>query len=111
MIMNYQHITAIIRSDTLKKVETKLRDIGVPGLSVTKIKGYGEYANFYCDDWLITHARLDIFTDDSKAELIAEAIIESAHGGMEGDGIVAITPVQKLYHIRTRTEVSSSQDS
>ena len=105
--MNYQKVTAIVRSDVIDQVEKRLHDIGVPGISVSKVKGYGEYADYYTHDWLVSHARLEIFTDDTKSEIIAEAIMESAHGGMAGDGIVAITPVLKLYHIRNRKAVDS----
>lgn len=102
--MKYRKITAIIRSDVLEKVEKKLQEIGVQGISVTKVKGYGEYADFYSKDWMVSHARIEIFTHESQADSIAQDIMETAQLGFEGDGIVAVLPVEKLYRIRTRTE-------
>lgn len=105
--MNYRKITAIVRFEQLEKIEHKLQELGVKGLSVSKVKGYGEYADFYARDWLTTHARIEIFLDEKEAEVTAQAIMDAASLSMEGDGIVAILPVEKLYRIRTKTEIVS----
>jgi len=107
--MDLRKITAIIRSSELEKVEERLKDIGVKGVSVSRVKGYGEYADFYKSDWMVTHARMEIFTEKSKADEIVSAIVETAHLGIAGDGIVAVLPVEKLYRIRTGREVSSDE--
>lgn len=104
--MEYRKITAIIQCDVLEKVERKLQDSGVNGISVTKIKGYGEYTGFYSQDWLVTHARIEIFTHVSKVDEIVQAIMEAAHVGLAGDGIIAVLPVEKIYRIRTRSEAA-----
>ncbi len=103
--MNYRKITAIFRLELLEKVERKLQTLGVCSLTVSKVKGYGEYADFYAKDWLTSHARIEIFVDKEEAETIAEGIMEAACLNMAGDGIVAILPVEKLYRIRTQSEV------
>lgn len=107
--VSYRKVTAIIRSDVLEKVEQALQTIGVTGISVTKVKGYGEYADFYSRDWMVGHARIEIFTHETKADGIAQAIIEAAHVGLEGDGIVAVSPVEKLYRIRSRSAVTADE--
>ncbi len=53
--MDFRKVTAIIRPDSLEKVEKALQALSVPGVSVTKVKGFGEYANFYEPDWLCTN--------------------------------------------------------
>jgi len=102
--MSFKKITAIIRPDLLNKVEKTLKELGVPGVSVSQVKGYGEYADFYAKDWMVTHARIEVIIDTERADAIAQAIMDAAHTGLEGDGIVAIVPVEKLYHIRTKAE-------
>ncbi|NOZ51995.1 MAG: P-II family nitrogen regulator [Gammaproteobacteria bacterium] len=102
--MNYRKITAIIRRSVLEKVEQKLQQLGIRGINVTKVKGYGEYADFYSKDWMVSHARIEIFTNETKVDAIAQAIMDTAHVGLEGDGIVAVMPVEKIYRIRTRSE-------
>ena len=105
--MNYRKVTAIIRREVLEKVECELQVMGVSGISVTKVKGYGEYANFYTNDCMVSHIRIEIFTHEDKADVIARSIMKTAHVGLEGDGIVAVLPVEKIYRIRTCSEATA----
>ena len=107
--MEYRKVVAILRGSVLEKVEERLKELGVSGVSVSQVKGYGEYANFYKSDWMVTHARVEIFSVKSKVDEIVSAIIETAHVGIPGDGIVGVLPVEKLYRIRTRSEVSGDE--
>lgn len=100
--MNFRKVTAIFRPERLEAVEDQLRIIGVPGISVTKVKGFGEYANFYESDWMCTHVRVEVFIGEGQAEEVAKTIMEAAHTGVEGDGIVAVLPVESVFHIRTK---------
>ena len=100
--MNFRKVIAIFRSSRLETVEDRLRSLRVQGLSVTKVKGFGEYTDFYESDWLCTHVRIEIFTSKPKADEIAKAIMEAAHTGIKGDGIVAIMPVESVYHSHKR---------
>lgn len=100
--MEFRKVTAIVRPDKLEAVESALQALGVPGLSVSKVKGYGEYANFYTPDWTCTHVRVEVFIGQQRADGVAQAIMDAAHSGIVGDGIVAVLPVESVYHIRTR---------
>lgn len=99
--MEFRKVAAIIRPGALEKVEKALRALSIPGVTVTRVKGYGEYANFYSSDWMLTHARVEVFVGQHRAKKVARAIMEAAHTGMEGDGIVVVLPVESVYHIRT----------
>jgi len=99
--MDWKRIVAIIRKSTLEKVEERLRQIGVRGITVSPVKGYGEYANLCKNDWLVNNARIEVFAAADAADAIVAAILETAHSGTEGDGVVAVLPVEKLYRIRT----------
>lgn|SRR5574341_134215 len=107
--MQLRKVTAIIRSDSLEAVEERLKQMLVKGLTVTHVKGYGEYANFFSHDWLVRHSRIEIFAEKARAEEIVRAIIETAHTGMEGDGLVAILPVEKIFRIRTKAEAQPEE--
>lgn len=102
--MEFRKITAIIRSELLQKVEERLKKMGVKGVSVTQVKGFGEYANFFRHDWLVRHARIEIFANKKRAEEIARAIAEEAHTGLAGDGIIGLIPVETILRIRTQCE-------
>ncbi|MFC1603157.1 P-II family nitrogen regulator, partial [Pseudomonadota bacterium] len=83
--MRHQKVTAFIRSDQLEKVEKKLLESGVKGMSISTVKGYGEYADYYARDLMIEHERIEILCSEEKAEAIAATIMEAAYTGMEGD--------------------------
>ncbi len=100
--MSFKKITAIVRTSVLSAVEDALKDVGVPGVSVSQVKGYGEYSDFYAKDWMVTNSRVEVFIDAECAEAVAQAIMNAAHTGLEGDGIVTITSVDVIYHIRTK---------
>lgn len=99
--MRYAKVTGIIRSSVLDEVEKRLINEGASGMSVTKVKGCGELKDFFSRDWLVTHARIEIFTLAEDAERIAQAIVEEAQSGESGDGVVAILPVEKVLRVRT----------
>lgn len=103
--MELRKIVAIIRNLELEKVEKRLREAGVSGISVSPVKGYGEYVNLFKSDWMVTNTRIEIFAEQSRVDEIVTAILETAHSGAAGDGIVAVLPVEKLYRIRTRAEI------
>ncbi len=107
--MELRKVTAIIRSHALERVEERLQRMGVKGLSVSNVKGYGEYANFFTHDWLITHSRIEIFAEKHRAEQIAHAVLETARTGAQGDGFVAISPVEKVFRVRTGTEATPDE--
>lgn len=97
----FAKLTAIIRASALERVEQRLQELGAPGLTVSRVKGYGEDPNFFTRDWLGDQVRLEIFVEQARAAALVEAIIETARTGAAGDGIVAVLPVEALYHVRT----------
>ncbi len=104
--MSFTKIVAIIRPDVLDKVEESLKKANVPGVSITHVEGYGEYANYYRQDRMVQHIQVEVFISKNRATEIAEVMMESAHTGTDGDGIVAIIPVDSVYHIRTKQKCS-----
>ena len=107
--MELKTISAIIRSGLLEDVEEKLKKIGVKGLTVTRVKGYGEDKAIWAHDLLGEHARVEIFAEKTKADGIAAAIMEVAHTGASGDGIICVLPVEKIFRIRTKSEVKPGE--
>lgn len=105
--MEINAVIAVIRTEMLEQVEACLQDLGIEGISVSRVKGYGEYENFYSRDHMTTYARLEIFTSESKAEDIARCIMGAAHSGLPDDGIVSILPVRKFYRIHAQANHGS----
>lgn len=107
--MSFRKVTAIIRDEALSKVEKRLMELGVKAITVTRVKGFGEYKDFYRGDWISGHSRVEIFTTDRKAETFVTAIMDAAWAGLDGDGIVAVLPVEKVYRIRERREATPDE--
>ena len=100
--MQFQKITAIVRRERLTEIEHRLVELGVPGITVTPVHGFGEYANYFRGDLLVPHRRIEIFTTPDRVESIASAIVGAASTGCEGDGLLAVLPVEQLIRIRTK---------
>lgn len=107
--MDIKVIVAIIRRDKLEDVEKALRDVGVERISVSKVKGYGEYHDFFARSWMVEEVRVEIFTRKDEVETITAAVMDAAHTGVPGDGIVAVLPVEKFFLIRTRSEATPEE--
>lgn len=98
-------LTAIIRTEVLEPLETRLKQMGVPGITVSTVKGFGECANFSSHDWKVSHARVELFVAEAQAEELTRTICELARTGEAGDGVVAVLPVDRLVRIRTGEEL------
>ncbi len=107
--MDIKLIIAMIRRDKLEEVERKLQQIGVERINVTKVKGYGEYQDFFARNWMVEEVKLEIFTKNEEVDSIAAAIMEAAHTGLPGDGVVAVMPVEKLFLVRTKSEATPDE--
>ena len=101
-------IEAIIKPFKLDEVKEALQDIGVQGLSVVEVKGFGRQKGHtelyrgaeYVVDFL-PKVKIEIIVDDEDAATVAEAIVKSANTGKIGDGKVFISPVESAIRIRT----------
>jgi len=107
--MELRRIVAIVRGSQLGQVEERLKQLGVKGITVSLVKGYGEYANLSRSDWMVDNARIEVFAALGEADDIVTAILEAAHSGCAGDGLVAVMPVEKLYRIRTKSEIAADE--
>jgi nitrogen regulatory protein P-II 1 len=62
--------------------EERLKEVRVRGISVTRGKGYGAYANFFTSDWSAAHARREIYCNASSAAEIVNAIMDAGQTGV-----------------------------
>ncbi len=101
MAYEYRKVTAIVRVGRLERVEKALQVIRVSGVSVTRVKGYGQYKDFFEGDWLADYACLEILAGAARAQQIVDAILAAASTGTTGDGIVSVLPVERVWRIRS----------
>ena len=101
-------ITAIIKPFKLDDVRQALGEIGVQGLTVSEVKGFGRQKGHtelyrgaeYVVDFL-PKVKLEIAIDDDLVDQAVEAITSSANTGKIGDGKIFITPLEQVIRIRT----------
>jgi nitrogen regulatory protein PII len=74
--------------------------MGERSLSMTKVKGFEIAGNRYLESDLVDHLEIKIVTEDSRAAKIRDMIVRTAHTGFQGDGVVAILPVEEFTRIR-----------
>jgi nitrogen regulatory protein P-II 1 len=101
-------IIAIIKPFKLDEVKEALGAIGVAGMTVTEVKGFGRQKGHtelyrgseYVVDFL-PKIRIEILAESEKVDAIAETIIKAANTGKIGDGKIIIMPVEDVLRIRT----------
>jgi nitrogen regulatory protein P-II 2 len=101
-------VTAIIKPFKLDDVREALSEIGVQGLTVTEVKGFGRQKGHtelyrgaeYVVDFL-PKVKLDVAVDDDMADRVIEAITKAARTGKIGDGKIFISDLGQAIRIRT----------
>jgi nitrogen regulatory protein P-II 2 len=101
-------ITAIIKPFKLDDVRAALADIGIQGMTVGEVKGFGRqkghtelYRGAEYQVEYIPKVKLEIATDDDIVEQVIEAIISAANTGKIGDGKIFVTNLENVIRIRT----------
>lgn len=107
--MRYHKIHAYVRCRQQEKVEEAMLKLGVSGFSFCRVKGMGEYANYFNPDPHVEHARFEVFVPEEKVDAIVEAIIGAAQTHVEGDGMIAVMPVERVVRIRNHAEVAAAE--
>ncbi|MES2534613.1 MAG: P-II family nitrogen regulator [Pseudomonadota bacterium] len=103
-----KQITAIIKPFKLDEVREALADVGISGLTVTEVKGFGRQKGHtelyrgaeYVVDFL-PKVKVEAIVADDVVERAIEAIIKAARTGKIGDGKIFVCPVEQVIRIRT----------
>ncbi len=101
-------VSAIIKPFKLDDVRKALSDIGVSGMTVCEVKGFGRQKGHtelyrgaeYVVDY-IPKVRIELAVDDDMVEPAIDAIVEAANTGKIGDGKIFVTPLDNTVRIRT----------
>ncbi|MYM63855.1 P-II family nitrogen regulator [Pseudomaricurvus sp. HS19] len=101
-------ITAVIKPFKLDDVRAALSEVGVQGMTVTEVKGFGRQKGHtelyrgaeYVVDFL-PKVKMELAVDDELVDQAVEAITKAAHTGKIGDGKIFISPLEQIVRIRT----------
>jgi nitrogen regulatory protein PII len=101
-------ITAVVKPFRLDDVRNALAEVGVQGMTVTEVKGFGRQRGHtelyrgaeYVVDFL-PKVKVEVAVTDELADRVIEAIIGAAKTGKVGDGKIFVTELTEVYRIRT----------
>lgn len=101
-------VTAIIKPFKLDDVREALSEVGVQGITVTEVKGFGRQKGHtelyrgaeYVVDFL-PKIKVEVATDNTKLEAVIDAISKSANTGKIGDGKIFVSALEQVIRIRT----------
>ncbi len=101
-------IEAVIKPFKLDEVREALSEVGITGLTVTEVKGFGRQKGHtelyrgaeYVVDFL-PKVKIEVVVADATVEPVVEAIVKAARTGKIGDGKIFVTSVEQVVRIRT----------
>ena len=108
-------IEAIIKPFKLEEVKEALAEIGIEGMTVTEVKGFGRQkghtevyrgAEYVVD--FVPKIRIEVLTDDADVNQVLDLIIAAANTGSIGDGKAWVVPVETVVRIRTNERGSDA---
>lgn len=101
-------IQAVIKPFKLDEVKEALVDMGIYGMTVSEVKGFGRqkghketYRGTEYTIEFVPKTRLDVAVPDDKAQAVVDAIVRAAKTGTIGDGKVFVTDLQDIVRVRT----------
>ncbi len=101
-------VTAIIKPFKLDDVRAALAEIGVSGMTVTEVKGFGRQrghtelyrgAEYVVD--FVPKTRIEVAVSDDRVDQVVDAVLKAAKTGKVGDGKIFITGIDRVVRIRT----------
>jgi nitrogen regulatory protein P-II 1 len=101
-------IEAVIRHFKLEEVKDALMEVGVQGMTVTEVRGFGrqkgqkeQYRGAeYTVDFL-PKVKMEVVVDDQQAKQVIETLVRTARTGQIGDGKIFVTDLEEMVRIRT----------
>ena len=101
-------VTAIIKPHTVQAVKEALERLGVLGMTVSEVSGYGRQkghtevyrgAEYQVD--FVPKLRIEVLVDDESADRVVDVVLGAARTGKIGDGKIWVTPVETVVRVRT----------
>ena len=98
--MWYSKVVMILNISDYGLLSDEIKKLNIPGISVSKVEGYGDYFNEFNANGFSESMKIEIYTSSEKAEFIATSFSDIANKMTEGGGVVAIEPVSRLFNVK-----------
>jgi nitrogen regulatory protein P-II 1 len=101
-------VTAVVKPFKLEDVKTALSTLGLAGLTVSEVQGYGRQKGHtevyrgaeYTVDF-VPKVRIEVLVDGTDVQRVVDTLVDAARTGKIGDGKVWVTPVDEVVRVRT----------
>lgn len=104
-------VSAIVRPHKVEDIKDALQDIGVHGLTLSEVRGFGRqrghtevYRGAEYEIEFVPKSRLDVLAPADQVDEIIETLIKAARTGQVGDGKVFVTDLERIVRVRTGEE-------
>lgn len=107
--MKVKRITAIVPEELIEGFERCLRRCGVPGMTIDKVRGFGQHANYFSADLLKSNIRVVVYVSDERAAAVVEALKSFALEEHTPSGILALESIERLIDLNTGQDMPSDR--
>ncbi len=98
--MTFCKIVAILNITDYEVLHVPIQKLDVPGVTVSMVKGFGDYVNEFSPYGFSDNMKVEIYTTEAQAESVAAELAALADQLTQGGGIVAVEPVAQLLNVR-----------
>lgn len=107
--MGTKRITAIVPEEMTDSFERSLRKCGVPGMTIDKVRGFGQHANFFSSDLLKSNIRVVVYVSEERAAAVIHAIRTCAQKEYTPSGILTVEAVERLIDLSSGEEIDTDR--
>ena len=103
--MSIKRISATVPTQMLKPLEEHLRQLGVPGVTVEHVQGYGETRNYFRRDLMAENVCVVLYAEEAEVDAIVVAIVSCVHKHGPTAGILTVESIDRLVNLTDGTDV------
>lgn len=105
--MGFNYIVAVVQPAVVATLEAKPSSLGVDGITLTKVRGFGEFKCFRALDWLSEHLKAGVYVEASMRNALLDTLREIADADGPGARVLAAMPVDRFLQLRTDADARS----
>ena len=107
--MKIKRITIIVPRDYLDDYEHCLRAAGVPGMTIDNVRGFGEHANYFSQDLLMSNVRIEVYLGEDRCREVCDLVRTFCAKSHTPAGMLSIESVERLYDLHSGQAVPAER--
>jgi nitrogen regulatory protein PII len=103
--MHIKRITTIVPADYLERMEQCLCDLGVPGMTIDNVRGFGEHANLFSNDLLRRNVRIEVYIGVERCDELCGEIRRFTSAAHPSAGILVVESVERIVDLNSGKDI------